>query len=119
MIHMMRVLTAGAVAVALWWCSATLSAQPPTAPAPASSQSQPTRQTPQTPQGHVTHGLAAADDRLATPTGHDVNVSLDRYTYVEPGAIRTSIHGPKFGGEYTGTVSLSKRQHWFCPSRCA
>jgi hypothetical protein len=113
MIRMMRVPAAGAVAVALWWCSATLSAQTPTTPPSASSQTQPTRQTPQTHQGQATHGLAAVEDRLATPTGHYVNVSLDSYTYVEPGAMGISIHGPKFGGEYTGTVSLSKRQHWF------
>jgi hypothetical protein len=42
-----------------------------------------------------------------------VNVSLGSYTYAEPGATAISIHGPKFGGEYTGTGSLSKRQHWF------
>jgi hypothetical protein len=84
-----RVPTAGAVAAALWWCSATLSAQTPTAPASASSQ------------------------RLATPTGHEVNVSVGSYTYVEPNDLRISIHGPKLGGEYTGTVSLDKRQHWF------
>ena len=24
-----------------------------------------------------------------------------------------SIHGPKLGGEYTGTLSLDKRRHWF------
>jgi hypothetical protein len=58
-------------------------------------------------------GPAAADDRLATPTGHDVNVSVGSYTYVEPGSLSISIHGAKFGGEYTGTVSLNKRRHWF------
>ena len=31
----------------------------------------------------------------------------------EPGALSISIHGAKFGGEYTGTLSLNKRQHWF------
>jgi hypothetical protein len=53
------------------------------------------------------------DDRLATPTGQDVNVSAGSYTYVEPVAPSISIHGIKLGGEYTGTVSLGKRQHWF------
>jgi hypothetical protein len=55
----------------------------------------------------------AVDDRLATLTGHDVNVSVGSYTYVEPGELRISIHGIKLGGEYTGTVSLDKRKHWF------
>jgi hypothetical protein len=49
----------------------------------------------------------------ATPTGHDVSVSVGRYTYIEPGATRISIHGTKVGGSYTGTVSLDKRRHWF------
>jgi hypothetical protein len=56
---------------------------------------------------------SSVDDRLATPTGHEVNVSVGSYTYVEPGALSISIHGIKLGGEYTGTVSLDKRQHWF------
>ena len=111
--HTIRVHTAGAVAAALWWCSATLAAQAPTAPASASSQTQPARQTQQSQQGQTTHGPAPVDDRLATPTGHEVNVSVGSYTYVEPDALRISIHGTKFGGEYTGTVSLDKRQHWF------
>ena len=50
---------------------------------------------------------------LATPTGHEVNVSLAGYDYVEPQDLRISIHGIKFGGEYTGTVSLGDRHHWF------
>ena len=113
MIRAIRVPTAGAVAAALWWCSATLSAQTPTAPASASSETQPARQTRQIQQGQAAHGPAAVDDRLATPTGHDVNVSVSSYTYLEPGAQSISIHGTKLGGEYTGTVSLDKRQHWF------
>jgi hypothetical protein len=56
---------------------------------------------------------AAVDASLATPTGHELNVSLSRYTYVEPGATRISIHGPKLGGDYSGTMSLNKRRHWF------
>src|ERR1700681_3334058 len=108
MIRTIRVPTAGAVAAALWWCSATLSAQTPTAPASPSSETQPARQTRQTQQGQAAHCSAAADDRLATPTGHDVNVSVSSYTYIEPGAQGISIHGTKFGGEYTGTVSLDK-----------
>jgi hypothetical protein len=57
---------------------------------------------------------AVADDSsLATPTGNEVNVSVGGYNYVEPGATSISIHGPKFGGEYTGTLSLSQARHWF------
>jgi hypothetical protein len=55
---------------------------------------------------------AAVDTSLATPTGHEVNVIVGSYTYIEPGALRISIHGPKVGGEYTGTLSLNKRRHW-------
>jgi hypothetical protein len=105
-----RMPTAGIIAAALWWCSATLSAQAPTAPPSASSQTRPARQTQ---QGQATHGSATVDDRLATPTGHEVNVSVGSYMYVEPGAQDISIHGTKLGGEYTGTVSLSHRQRWF------
>jgi len=42
-----------------------------------------------------------------------VNVSVSSYDYVEPGAPGISIHGPKVGAEYTGTLSLNKPQHWF------
>ena len=59
------------------------------------------------------HEAAAVETGLATPTGNDVNVSLGSYTYVEPGALRISIHGIKVGGEYTGAVSLDRRRHWF------
>lgn len=50
---------------------------------------------------------------LATPTGHDVNGSVGHYGYVEPGAQRVSIHGPKFEGGYTATFPLDRRRHWF------
>jgi hypothetical protein len=42
-----------------------------------------------------------------------VNFSVGGYNYVEPGANSISIHGPKFGGGYTGTFSLNKDHHWF------
>jgi hypothetical protein len=58
-------------------------------------------------------GAAAVDPGLATPTGHEVNVSLGSYTYTEPNAPSISIRGAKVGGEYTGTLSLDKRRHWF------
>lgn len=50
---------------------------------------------------------------LATSTGHEMSVSVGSYTYIEPNAQRISIHGPKVGGEYTGTLSLNERRHWF------
>jgi hypothetical protein len=56
---------------------------------------------------------AAGDVGLATPTGHDVNASVASYTYTEPGDQSISIHGTKFGAEYTGTLAIDKRRHWF------
>ncbi len=50
---------------------------------------------------------------MATPTGHELTFYLGSYTYTEPGATSISIHGPKVAGEYTGTLSLDKRGHWF------
>ena len=54
-------------------------------------------------------GTAEGDANLATPTGHEVNVTIGAYKYVEPGDTSISIHGPKFGGGYTGTMSTSGR----------
>jgi len=56
---------------------------------------------------------ASVDVPLATPTGHELNISLSGYNYVEPGDLRISIHTAKVGGEYTGTFSLNRHQHWF------
>ena len=50
---------------------------------------------------------------LATPAGHEVDFGIGGYKYVEPGDTSISIHGPKFGGGYTGTIALNSRQHWF------
>ena len=50
---------------------------------------------------------------VTTPTGHEVNFGVSGYDYVEPGAADISIHGPKFGGGYTGAISLSTAHHWF------
>ena len=50
----------------------------------------------------------AVETSLATPPGHEVTVSVGGYTYKEPGALSISIHGPKIGGGYTGTLSLGK-----------
>jgi len=58
-------------------------------------------------------GAAAVNASLATPTGHEVSFIIGSYTYTEPDAPSISIHGAKFGGEYTGTLSLDKRRHWF------
>jgi len=54
----------------------------------------------------------AAADGLATAAGHEVDINVGSYTYSEPDA-PISIHGAKFGGQYTGTVVLNERQHWF------
>ena len=56
---------------------------------------------------------SSGDDRLATPTGNEVNVSIGRYNYTEPGGRASRSTAPKVGGEYAGTVSLNRRRHWF------
>ena len=58
-------------------------------------------------------GAGPVEATLATPTGHEVNFSVGGYNYVEPGDADISIHGPKFGGEYAGTMSLNAGRHWF------
>lgn len=57
--------------------------------------------------------FAQTDGSLATRAGHEVNASVGGYTYTEPGAQSISIHGPKVVGEYTATLPLSERRHWF------
>jgi hypothetical protein len=59
------------------------------------------------------HGAGTVDADLATPMGHEVNASVSGYRYIEPGVHSISIHGAKVGGEYTATLSLNKRRHWF------
>ena len=56
---------------------------------------------------------AQIEGSLATPTGNEVDFAFGGYNYAEPGDTNISIHGPKFGGEYSGTTSLSRAQHWF------
>ena len=56
---------------------------------------------------------APMENNLATPTGHDLSFGVGGYDYVEPGDNSISIHGPKYGFGYTGTMSLSPSQHWF------
>jgi len=55
----------------------------------------------------------AQTPRLATQPGNDVNFSVSHYNYTEPDGLAISIHGAKFGGEYTGTMSIDPRRHWF------
>jgi hypothetical protein len=50
---------------------------------------------------------------LATPTGHEVSVTVGGYDYVEPGSLKISIHGVKIGGEYTATLPLGQGRRWF------
>lgn len=50
---------------------------------------------------------------LTTRTGNEINVSVQHYEYKEPGDIDVLMHGPKLGGEYTGTFALSQDHHWF------
>jgi len=57
--------------------------------------------------------FAQTDPSLATPAANEVNVSVGHYTYTEPGAQSISIHGVKIGGEYTATLLLDRRRHWF------
>jgi hypothetical protein len=109
-----RICVPGAVAVsaALWWSAATLVAQAPESPASAVSESRSAPQ-PQTQSAQTTHRSDAVGERLATPTGHEIDVSVGSYTYIEPGDLSISIAGRKFGGDYTGTMSLDRRRHWF------
>lgn len=58
-------------------------------------------------------GAAAGNAGLATPTENELSAGIGSYTYREPGDQAISIHGIKFEAGYTGTLSLSKRQHWF------
>jgi hypothetical protein len=61
--------------------------------------------------------FAQTDAGLDTPTGQEVKVSVGKYTYEEPGAQGISIHGAKVGGEYTATLWLSTRRHWFAQTQ--
>ena len=56
---------------------------------------------------------APPDTAPTTAPGHELTLDLSGYNYVEPGDLRISIHGVKFGGEYSGTFLLNARQHWF------
>ena len=50
---------------------------------------------------------------LTTRPGHELSISVQHYNYTEPDDVDISIHGPKFGVEYTGTLALNGRRHWF------
>ena len=58
---------------------------------------------------------APTPSALATPTGHDLNVSGQHYKYTEPlgDEIDVKMLGPKFGAEYTGTFALGQRRRLF------
>ena len=58
---------------------------------------------------------APAESALTTRLGHELNLSVQHYGYTEPlgDQIDVVIHGPKVGGEYTGTFSLNQRRRWF------
>jgi hypothetical protein len=73
----------------------------------------PSRALAQTIDSPQSPGPAPVESNLATPTGHEVSFNVGGYKYVEPGDTSISIHGPKFGGGYTGTMSLNAAQHWF------
>lgn len=91
---MKTLLLTGVVALLSSPVLAQVTASRPNAPAPAG-------------------GSAEGDARLATRLGHELSVSVGHYTYIEPGDQNISIHGPRIGGEYTGTLSLSKRKRLF------
>lgn len=57
--------------------------------------------------------LAQTTSNLATSPGHELNVSVGAYKYVEPSPVDISIRGPKVGGGYAGTLSISEAKHWF------
>lgn len=63
--------------------------------------------------GSPSRQTAPAEETLSTPAGHELSVGIGSYTYREPGDQAISIHGPKFVGEYAGTLSVGGRQHWF------
>jgi len=56
---------------------------------------------------------AAAQSVDFTRAGHELNGTLSGYTYVEPGTHSISIKATKFGGEYAGTLLLSKSHTLF------
>jgi hypothetical protein len=62
--------------------------------------------------GSTTLSAQTIANPLAT-AGQEVNAGVGHYNYAEPGDLPISIHGIKFSGEYTGTLSLDKRRHWF------
>jgi hypothetical protein len=70
-------------------------------------------QTPDSISTQRAHTVAAVDASLAASPGHEVDMSVGSYTYIEPSAQRISIHATKFGGEYTGTLLLNERRRWF------
>ena len=66
----------------------------------------------QTPAPKSTSSRPPQGAEPATPVGHEVTIHIGGYDYVEPGDLKISIHGAKFGGGYIGTWALNPR-HWF------
>jgi hypothetical protein len=58
-------------------------------------------------------GAAPVETTLATASGTEVSFAAGGYDYAEPGDTSISIHGPKFGGGFTGTMSLNQSRRWF------
>jgi hypothetical protein len=62
---------------------------------------------------------ARTDQPPTTMPGHELTFDVGSYNYVEPGDLKISIHGVKFGGEYTGTFLASASRHWFVQANVA
>jgi hypothetical protein len=65
------------------------------------------------PRSTSTPGRTAPAIDLATPAGNEVHVSVGGYNYEEPGDLAITIHGPKFGFGYLGTLPINRNHHWF------
>jgi hypothetical protein len=64
-------------------------------------------------QAPATTPPPAPSNGLGTAAGHEFNVSVQQYEYVEPLEIDVRMHGVKFGLEYTGTFSVGAARRWF------
>jgi hypothetical protein len=64
-------------------------------------------------QAPATTPPPAPSNGLGTAAGHELNVSVQQYEYVEPLEIDVRMHGVKFGLEYTGIFSVGAARRWF------
>jgi hypothetical protein len=71
----------------------------------------------QTPDSLPRSDRSAVETTLATPIGHELSAGIASYIYREPGAHSISIHGARFVGDYSGTLSLNKERHWFAQAQ--